>query len=76
MRSSSDWGTVYYLAYWNNATDAANSSCTLKITGTTSSTTTSNDSQVGYVGGGTTGNGYSDAYKGKQNTAGSNGSFG
>ena len=39
-------------------------------------TSTSNDSQVGYVGGGTTGNGYSDAYKGKQNTAGTNGSFG
>ena len=41
-----------------------------------SSTTTDTDSQVGYVGGGTTGGGYSSTYKGKQNGAGSNGGFG
>lgn len=39
-------------------------------------TTTNNYSQVGFVGGGATGGGYSDAYKGKQNAAGTNGSFG
>ena len=43
---------------------------------TTSSTSESNSSQVGYAGGGTTGAGYSSTYQGKQNGAGSNGSFG
>lgn len=43
---------------------------------TTSSTTTDSDSKVGYVGGGTNGGGYSSSYYGKQNGAGSNGSFG
>lgn len=43
---------------------------------TSSSTSTSTDSQAGYVGGGTTGGGYSSTYKGKQNAAGSRGSFG
>ena len=43
---------------------------------TTTSTTTSNDSQVGFAGGGTTGVGYSSTYQGKQNAAGSGGSFG
>lgn len=41
-----------------------------------SSTTTSTDYQVGGVGGGTQGGGYSTTYVGKQNAAGSNGSFG
>ena len=40
------------------------------------STDTSNNSQAGYAGGGTTGAGYSSTYQGKQNGAGSNGSFG
>ena len=39
-------------------------------------TETSNSSQVGYVGGGTNGGGYSSTYYGKQNGAGSGGSFG
>lgn len=43
---------------------------------TSSSTTTSNESQVGGVGGGTRGGGYSTTYVGKQNAAGSGGSFG
>ena len=43
---------------------------------TDTETTTSNDSQVGFAGGGTTGEGYSSTYKGKQNAAGSGGSFG
>lgn len=42
----------------------------------TSSTTTSNESQVGGVGGGTQGGAYSSTYAGKQNAAGSGGSFG
>lgn len=43
---------------------------------TTSSTTTSTDYQVGGVGGGTQGGAYSSTYAGKQNAAGSGGSFG
>ena len=43
---------------------------------TTTSTTTSNESQVGGVGGGTQGGAYSSTYAGKQNAAGSGGSFG
>lgn len=43
---------------------------------TTTSTSTYNYSQIGYIGGGVTGGGYSDTYKGKQNAAGTNGSFG
>lgn len=39
-------------------------------------TSTSSDSQTGYAGGGTTGAGYSSTYQGKQNAAGSGGSFG
>ena len=41
-----------------------------------SSTTTDTNNQVGYVGGGTNGGGYSSTYYGKQNGAGSGGSFG
>lgn len=37
---------------------------------------TTNDSQVGYVGGGTSGGGYSSSYKGRQSAAGTNGAFG
>lgn len=43
---------------------------------TTTSTSTYNESQVGGVGGGTQGGGYSTSYVGKQNAAGSGGSFG
>ena len=49
---------------------------TVKIYAYESSTTTSTDSQVGYVGGGTQGGGYSSTYQGKQNAEGSGGSFG
>ena len=41
-----------------------------------SSTTKTNYSQVGFVGGGTTGGGYSTSYTGKQSAAGTNGGFG
>lgn len=41
-----------------------------------SSTSTSNSSQVGFAGGGTNGVGYSSTYQGKQDAAGSGGSFG
>ena len=43
---------------------------------TSTSTSTSTDYQVGGVGGGTTGGGYSSTYVGKQNAAGNGGSFG
>lgn len=54
------------------------SSYTVKFYEVTSQTsiTTNNNSQVGYVGGGTNGGGYSSSYYGKQNAAGSGGSFG
>ena len=54
------------------------SNCSFKIQqkGSSTSTDTETDSQVGYVGGGTTGGGYSSSYQGKQNAAGSGGSFG
>lgn len=43
---------------------------------TSSSTTSTTELQVGYVGGGVNGGGYSSGYGGTQNSAGSNGSFG
>jgi hypothetical protein len=43
---------------------------------TTTTTNTSTDYQTGYAGGGTNGAGYSSTYQGKQNAAGSGGSFG
>lgn len=49
---------------------------TITDTHSSSSTTTSTESQVGYVGGGTSGSGYSSTYQGKQNAAGSGGGFG
>ena len=49
---------------------------TLTISHSESVTSESNDSQVGYVGGGESGSGYSNTYKGRQNAAGSGGSFG
>lgn len=49
---------------------------TIQHTETTSSTTESSDYQTGFAGGGTNGAGYSSTYQGKQNAAGSGGSFG
>lgn len=49
---------------------------TLQKKVTTTTTDTYNDYQVGGVGGGTQGGGYSSSYVGKQNAAGSGGSFG
>ena len=53
---------------------------TLTVTNTeitySSPITTETSYQVGYVGGGITGGGYSSTYQGQQNTAGSEGSFG
>ena len=46
----------------------------VSYTGSVPGTSTSN--QAGYVGGGATGGGYNDSYKGKQNAAGTNGGFG
>ena len=43
---------------------------------TTTQTVTANESQVGHVGGGASGGGYSSTYQGKQNAAGSGGAFG
>lgn len=52
------------------------SSVKVEIKTTSTNTSTSNDKQVGYVGGGTNGAGYSSTYYGKQNGAGTNGGFG
>ena len=52
------------------------SGASLSMTHTETSTYTNNNSQIGFVGGGTTGGGYSTTYVGKQDSAGSNGSFG
>lgn len=49
---------------------------TIEVQETTSSTDTYDDYQQGYAGGGTNGAGYSSSYYGKQNAAGSGGSFG
>lgn len=54
----------------------AGSTFTVNVYESETVTTTSTTSQVGYAGGGTTGLGYSDYYKGKQNEAGLGGSFG
>lgn len=43
---------------------------------TSSSTSTDSSSSYGYVGGGTSGGGYSSTYQGRQNAAGTNGAFG
>ena len=51
-------------------------SMTVTHTETTSSTSERSDKRDGYVGGGTSGAGYSSTYQGKQNAAGSGGSFG
>lgn len=48
----------------------------LDVQTSSTSTTEDRDSQVGYVGGGITGGGYSNSYKGRQNAAGSGGEFG
>jgi hypothetical protein len=49
---------------------------TATLTHEESSSGSETDYQVGYVGGGTNGGGYSNTYKGKQNAAGTGGSFG
>lgn len=62
-----------YLA-WNDASYDGTFSIQKKTT--TSSTSTDSDSKAGYVGGGTSGGGYSSTYQGKQTAAGTNGGFG
>ena len=57
-------------------TGSTSSAGSFLIEYSTASVTTSTSSQVGYVGGGSTGAGRNDNYKGKQNAAGTNGSFG
>ena len=51
-------------------------SCVIEKGTATTTYTENRDSQVGYVGGGVNGGGYSSAYYGKQNAAGSGGAFG
>ena len=64
------------LFYYCNDNKTSMSITSTARTWTETSTTTSTDSQVGFVGGGITGGGYSSSYQGKQNGAGSGGSFG
>lgn len=67
-------GYPYFNVFTYNS--SGYTSGTMKVTHTESSTTTSNDSQVGGVGGGTQGGAYYSTYAGKQNAAGSGGAFG
>ncbi len=73
-------GTVYIkavLAKTTNERVYPSSDYTIaSVTRTTSSVSTSTDSQTGFAGGGTNGVGYSLSYNGKQDGAGTNGSFG
>lgn len=66
-------GSTLHILFYNQTDTCV---CRLEKKTTSSSTTTNSDSQVGYVGGGTNGGGYSSTYYGRQNRAGSNGSFG
>ena len=64
------------LFYYCNDNKTGMSITSTARTWTETSTTTSTDSQVGLVGGGITGGGYSSSYCGSQTGAGSGGSFG
>lgn len=77
------WTTSEFTAEYTGTiflffSDGAHTDATLTIEekSTSSSTSTSTSSQEGGVGGGTQGGGYSSSYVGKQNSAGTNGSFG
>lgn len=63
-----------YVYCWSEDNDWRPSSVVFTIEQTV--TTNDSDYQTGYAGGGTTGLGYSNTYKGGQNSAGSGGSFG
>lgn len=74
--------TYLHILDWSSSSDASvyNSynSYIYEVTHeeTTSSTNTYTDSQVGFVGGGTTGGGYNSNYQGMQDAGGTGGSFG
>ena len=72
----SNYNHVISIRYTISSYDADMFSVEFEKEITTSSTYTDSDSKAGYVGGGTNGGGYSSSYYGKQNGAGSNGSFG
>lgn len=63
-----DGSYIEYITYTNYGSSTASIS--------SSSTSESTDSQVGYVGGGVSGGGYSATYQGRQTAAGTNGAFG
>lgn len=67
---------TYFFVRCNLSDVVSNPVITIKRKDTSSSTSTSTDYQVGGVGGGTQGGGYSTTYVGKQDSAGTNGSFG
>lgn len=69
-------GYTYFHFYLFGTNVNPPSGFTIKITHSSSSTSTSTNYQVGGVGGGTQGGAYSSTYSGKQNAAGSGGSFG
>ena len=76
VRTQDDWDKAYLTIHTTGL--SSDSPSTFRYDERTESqyTSTSNSSQVGFAGGGTTGGGYSSTYKGKQNAAGSGGSFG
>lgn len=61
---------------YNNSVYSGNVYVEKVVTTTVEHVTTDTSQQTGYAGGGTTGAGYSSTYEGKQNAAGSGGSFG
>lgn len=70
----SDW--VWIQMYIAFSTESDSGTIVLQKKSTSISESKNTNSQAGYAGGGTTGAGYSSTYQGKQNGAGSNGSFG
>lgn len=67
---------VYFRVVISKADVLYSGTLTFEIQTTEPVTTDSYSSQVGYVGGGSSGGGYSDTYKGRQSAAGTGGSFG
>lgn len=63
-------------AFYIDPNMSTSASVSVSHTESYTDTTTDSDYKSGYVGGGTNGGGYSSSYYGKQNGAGSNGSFG
>lgn len=71
-----NWAVTLDVLVWDDRDYTHADITKLSAQKVTQTTTITNDSQAGYVGGGTSGGGYSSTYQGKQNAAGTNGAFG